>query len=82
MALRGVTLLLAPGSRDPFFFPLPVAIPLALAFGMAVTYGLGRILGLYGLRALRDYEIRRRERREVLVRPEDRPAIPESTIEY
>lgn len=82
MALRGITLLFAPGDRDLFFFPLAVSIPLALAFGMVTTYALGRLLGLYGLGTLRDYESRRRASREVLERPDDRAAVPEATIEY
>lgn len=81
MALRGAALLFAPASGDPFLFPLVIAIPLALAFGLAVTYVLGRTLGFYGLRTLGDYESRRRARRPVAAR-KDRPAIPESTIEY
>ena len=82
MALRGITLLFAPGSRDPFLFPLQVSLPLALAFGMAMTYAIGRLLGLYGLATLRDYGSRRRASREVLERPDDRAAVPEATIEY
>ncbi len=82
MALRGITLLFTPESPDPFFFPFVVSIPLALAFGIAVTYGIGRSMGLLGLRAIYDYESRRRTRREVLTGPEDRPAVPEATIEY
>ena len=82
MALRGIAMLLAPDSSAPFLVPLPVAIPLAMAFGMAMTYALGRFLGLYGLHTLRDYESRRRIRREIASRPEDRAAVPEATIEY
>ena len=83
MALRGVTLLFAPESSDPFFFPLLVSIPLAFGFGMIATYGLGRYMGLYGMRTLRDYESRGRLRRDVLKVPaEDRAAVPEATIEY
>lgn len=82
MALHGVMLLFTPDSPDTFFFPLPVAIPLASAFGLAATYGLGRLLGLVGLRDLRDYEARRRIRREIPKRPGGRAAVPESTIEY
>lgn len=81
MALRGATILFAPASQEPFLLPLFAAIPLALAFGMAVSYVTGRILGLYGLHTLRDYESRRRMRRAVVARP-DRAAVPESTIEY
>lgn len=81
MALRGVTMLFAPASQEPFLLPLIAAVPLALAFGMAVSYAAGRILGLYGLRTLRDYESRRRMRRTIVARA-DRAAVPESTIEY
>lgn len=82
MALRGITMLLVPQSRDLFLVPLVVAIPLALAFGMAVTYAVGRGLGLYGMRTLGDYETRQRTRREVIGDADGRPATPETTIEY
>ena len=82
MALRGLTLLLAPESENPFYFPLQISIPLALGFGLVVTYWLGRYMGLYGLRTLRDYETRRRVREEVLGPTDERPPVPEATIEY
>lgn len=81
MALRGATVVFVPASQEPFLFPLVIAVPLALASGLAVTYVVGRILGLYGLHTLRDYESRRRVRRTVVTRA-DRAAVPESTIEY
>ncbi len=82
MARRGVTLLLAPESADPFYFPLQISLPLALACGLAVTYGLGRAMGFFGSRALRDYNARQRVHEEVLERPGDRVDVPEATIEY
>lgn len=82
MALRGIAMLFVPASPDPFLFPLQIAIPVALAFGMAVTYILGQLLGLFGMRTLRDYEARRRISREVLRIAEERAAVPEATIEY
>jgi hypothetical protein len=82
MALRGVTMLLAPEDAPPFWLPIEFLIPVALAFGLTMTYGLGRFLGLFGMRTLRDYESRRRIREEVLERPDGRAAVPEATIEY
>lgn len=83
MALCGVTLLFAPESSNPFFFPLMVSILLAFGFGMIATYGFGRYMGLYGMRTLRDYESRRRLCRDVLkVTDEGRAAVPEAMIEY
>lgn len=82
MALRGLTIVLAPESENPFYFPLQISIPIALGFGLVVTYWLGRYMGLYGLRTLRDYETRRRVRRDVLGTDDDRPPVPEATIEY
>ena len=82
MVLRGLTLLLAPESSDPFYFPAQIAIPLALGFGLIATYVLGRLMGFYGSRTLRDYEARRRIRREAIERPDDRAEVPEATIEY
>jgi len=82
MVLRGIVLLFVPASPDPFLFPLQVAVPLALTFGMVLTYILGSLLGLFGMRSLRDYEQRRRERRSILLPSDERPAVPEATIEY
>lgn len=82
MVLRGLTLLLAPESADPFYFPAQIAIPLALGFGLITTYVLGRVMGLYGSRTLRDYENRRRIQQDVVERPQDRVEVPEATIEY
>jgi len=82
MALRGLTMLVAPESENPFYFPLQVSIPIALGFGLITTYWLGRYLGLYGTRTLRDYDARRRVREEVLGPVDERPTVPEATIEY
>lgn len=82
MALRGITMLFMPASADPFLFPLQFSIPLALVFGLVVTYFTGAWLGLFGTHVLHNYDWLRRKRGEVVKRPDDRPAVPETTIKY
>lgn len=82
MALRGVTMLFAPADAPTFWLPTQALIPVALGLGLLITYGFGRLLGLFGMRTLLDYESRPRVREQVQGRTEERAAVPEATIEY